>query len=200
MNISSLVSPGLENSKTAFIALFKIILGAEPSYPSHGYYLVLWSEDKTISVDTVICIDGKNAKKIDENNSDEQYSEKQGYVFFKIYESIDAKNLDKSPKGAMDWSELNGNNCSIDLKIEICASNKKIMESPMLRFHDSKEGVMIGCEGKKINFHSPRVSCDKVHTGKGRKTGTFRHICRASLKLYINFILGQSPRFIVTIE
>ena len=137
-----------------FIALFSIILGAKPNHPSHGYYLVLWSEDKTISIDTDICIDGKNATKIDENNSDEQYSEEQGYRFFKIYESIDPKNLDKS---AMDWSELNGNKCNIDVRIEISSSNKKIMESPMLGFHDSKEGLMIGCEGKKMKCYSHSV-------------------------------------------
>ena len=111
--------------------------------------MVLWSENKTISVETVICIDGKNAKKIDENNSDEQYSEEQGYMFFKIYEIIDTKNLDKGIFNAMDWSELNGNKCNIEIEIEISASNKKIMESPMLAFQDSKKGFVIGCKGKK---------------------------------------------------
>ena len=140
-----------EPSTLRFIVFFSIILGAEPSIPSHGYYLILWSEDKAISVDTDIYIDGKNATKIDENNSDEQYSEEQGFKFFKIYESIDPKNLEKSTKGAMDWSELNGNSCSIDIEIEIYASNKKLMESPMLAFHASKEGFVIGCKGKKSN-------------------------------------------------
>ena len=111
--------------------------------------MVLWSENKNIYVDTVICIDGKNAKKIDENNSDEQYSEEQGFKFFKIYESIDPKNLEESTKGAMDWSELNGNKCNIEIEIEISASNKTIMESPMLAFHDSNEGFMICCKGEK---------------------------------------------------
>ena len=111
--------------------------------------MVLWSENKNIYVDTVICIDGKNAKKIDENNSDEQYSEEQGYMFFKIYESIDTKNLDKDIFNAMDWSELNGNKCNIEIEIEISASNKTIMESPMLAFHDSNEGFMICCKGEK---------------------------------------------------
>ena len=111
--------------------------------------MILWSEDKAISVDTDIYIDGKNATKIDENNSDEQYSEEQGYRFFKIYESIHPKNLGKRPKETMDWSDLNGNKCSIDIKIEISSSNKTIMESPMLAFHDSKEGFKIGCKGKK---------------------------------------------------
>ena len=111
--------------------------------------MVLWSENKTISVETVICIDGKNAKKIDENNSDEQYSEEQGYMFFKIYESIDTKNLGKGIFNAMDWSELNGNKCNIEIEIEISASNKKIIESPMLAFQDSKNGFVIGCKGKK---------------------------------------------------
>ena len=113
--------------------------------------MVLWSENKTISVDTVICIDGKNAKKIDENNSDEQYSEEQGYMFFKIYESIDTKNLDKDIFNAMDWSELNGNKCNIEIEIEISASNKTIIESPMLVFHDSIGGFMICCKGEKSN-------------------------------------------------
>ena len=141
-----------EPSTLRFIVLFfSIILGAEPSTPSHGYYLILWSEDKAISVDTDIYIDGKNATKIDENNSDEQYSEEQGYRFFKIYESIHPKNLGKRPKETMDWSDLNGNKCSIDIKIEISSSNKTIMESPMLAFIGSKEGFMIGCnKGKKI--------------------------------------------------
>ena len=135
-----------------FIAFFSIILGAEPSNPSHGYYLILWSEDKAISVDTDIYIDGKNATKIDENNSDEQYSEEQGYRFFKIYESIRPKNLGKRPKETMDWSDLNGNKCSIDIKIEISSSNKTIMESPMLAFHDSNEGFMICCKGEKSTY------------------------------------------------
>ena len=139
-----------------FTAFFSIILGAEPDNPSHGYYLILWTEDKEISVDTDIYIDGKNATKIDENNSDEQYSEKQGYRFFKIYESIHPKNLGKRPKETMDWSELNGNKCSIEIKIEISSSNKTIMESPMLAFIGSKEGFMIGCnKGKKMLFDFP---------------------------------------------
>ena len=119
--------------------------------------MVLWSENKTISVDTVICINGKNAKKIYENNYDEQYSEKQGYRFFKIYENIHPKNLGKRPKETMDWSELNGNKCSIEIKIEISSSNKTIMESPMLAFIGSKEGFMIGCnKGKKMLLDFPQ--------------------------------------------
>ena len=95
--------------------------------------------------------------KIDENNSDEQYSEKQGYRFFKIYESIHPKNLGKRPKETMDWSELNGNKCSIEIKIEISSSNKTIMESPMLAFIGSKEGFKIGCnKGKKNLFDFPQ--------------------------------------------
>ena len=110
--------------------------------------MVLWSENKTISVDTVICIDGKPALKIDENNSDEQYSEEQGYMFFQIIEPC-TKILDKGIFNAMDWSELNGNKCNIEIEIEISASNKTIMESPMLAFHDSNEGFMICCKGEK---------------------------------------------------
>ena len=132
--------------------LFSTILGDKPSHPSHGYYLILWSEDRNVSVDTVICIDGKNTTKINENNSDEEYSEGQGYMFFKIYESIGPT---KGPKRTMDWSELNGNRCNIEIEIEISASSKKIIvsnESPKLTFHDSKEGFMIGCKGKKSSY------------------------------------------------
>jgi hypothetical protein len=153
-------------------------LCAEPSYPSHGYYLVLWSEDKKISVDTVICIDGKNAKKIDENNSDEQYSEEQGFKFFKIYESIDPKNLEKSTKGAMDWSELNGNSSSIDIEIEIYASNKKLMESPMLAFHASKEGFVIGCKGSKKYF----IDKDII----AKESDIFRNLSKNASQLILN--------------
>ena len=58
--------------------------------------MILWSEDKNISVDTVICINGKNAKKISQNNYDEQYSEKQGYMFFQVdkyFEIIDESEI-----------------------------------------------------------------------------------------------------------
>ena len=155
-----------EPSTLCFTAFFSIILGAEPDNPSHGYYLILWSEDRNVSVDTVICIDGKNAMKINENNSDEEYSEEQGYMFFKIYESTDPTN----GLIPMDWSELNGNKCDIEIEIEISASNKKIIvskekliylptafsrkafipdKSSKLTFHDSKVGFMIGCKGKK---------------------------------------------------
>ena len=143
----------------------------------HGYYLILWSEDKNISVDTVICINGKNAKKIYENNYDEQYSEKQGYMFFQVDkyfeiideseiaearafnkrafssesdESMESEKFDMSPNRQQTREVVRLELNSPTIEIEINASNKKSKKSPMLSFNDSKEGFKIGCKGKKI--------------------------------------------------
>ena len=81
--------------------------------------------------------------------------QEQGYMFFQIHEPC-TKNLDKGIFNAMDWSELNGNKCNIEIEIEISASNKTIMESPMLAFHDSNEGFMICCKGEKLKLFQDR--------------------------------------------
>ena len=171
------------------IPFFPIILGDKPNpkNPLHGYYLILWSEDKNISVDTVICINGKNAKRI-KINYDEQYSEKQGYMFFQVDkyfeiideseiaearafnkrafshyafssesdESMESEKFDMSPNRQQTREvvrlELNSPT-TIEIKIEISASNKKSKKSPMLSFNDSKEGFIIGCKGKKIKVN-----------------------------------------------
>ena len=143
----------------------------------HGYYLILWSEDKNISVDTAICINGKNAKKIYENNYDEQYSEKQGYMFFQVDnyfeiideseiaearafnkrafssesdESMESEKFDMSPNRQQTREVVRLELNSPTIEIEINASNKKSKKSPMLSFNDSKEEFKIGCKGKKI--------------------------------------------------
>ena len=143
----------------------------------HGYYLILWSEDKNISVDTVICINGKNAKKIYENNYDEQYSEKQGYMFFQVDkyfeiideseiaearafnkrafssesdESMESEKFDMSPNRQQTREVVRLELNSPTIEIEISASNKKSKKSSMLSFNDSKEGFIIGCKGKNF--------------------------------------------------
>ena len=142
----------------------------------NGYYLILWSEDKNISVDTVICINGKNAKKINISNYDE-YCEKQGYMFFQVdkyFEIIDESEIaearafnkrafssesdeseesdkfDMGPKRQQTREVVRLELNSPTIEIEISASNKKSKKSPMLSFNDSKEGFIIGCKGKKI--------------------------------------------------
>ena len=141
--------------------------------------MILWSEDINISVDTVICIDGKNAKKI--HIYDEEYCEKQGYMFFQVdkyFEIIDeseiakARAFNKRALGftsesdeSMEFDEfdmgpkhpqtrevvrLELNSPTIEIEIEISDSNKKSKKFPMLSFNYLKDGFIIGCKGKKI--------------------------------------------------
>merc|ERR1739848_243843 len=78
----------------------------------------------------------------------------------------------------MDWSELNGNKCNIEIEIEISASNKTIMESPMLAFHDSIEGFMICCKGSKKYY------VDKAVIAK--ESNNFKNLSKKTSQLILD--------------
>ena len=93
---------------------------------SDGYYLIFRSENSNIIVDPVIHINGKIAEKI-EKKIDYPYNDEKGHVFFKINENFenpekvddDLNENMESKNFEMDWSELCGEKCHVEIQIQI---------------------------------------------------------------------------------
>ena len=109
-----------------FFWWFQFILGSTNRKPSDGYYLIFRSENSQIIVDPVIHINGKITEKIDKK-IDYPYNDEKGHVFFKINENFenpekvddDLNEIMESKNFEMDWSELCGEKCHVEIQIQI---------------------------------------------------------------------------------